>query len=94
MTDRPLPSARDLTGAQHDGHACVWCGKPLRRGAVSAGIARGKSGAHVLDVEVFACPDCHTTPHTQTPAHPHTIPGPAGSPAPQPGRPSSTGGIT
>ena len=26
--------------------------------AVSAGIARGRSGAHILDVEVYACPDC------------------------------------
>lgn len=58
MSDLHLPSARDLTRAQHDGRACVWCCKALWRGAVSAGIARGMSGAHCLDIEVFACPGC------------------------------------
>ncbi len=70
MTRRPLPPVRDLTRGQHDGHACVWCGKPLWRGAVSAGVSRGRSGAHVLDIEVYACTDCHNAPHTQTPACP------------------------
>jgi hypothetical protein len=59
MTRRKLPPARDLTRAQHDGRACVWCGIPLWKGAKSAGIARGSLGVHVLDVEVFACaPHC------------------------------------
>jgi hypothetical protein len=84
VTTPPLPAARDLTRAQHDGHACVWCGKPLWRGAVSAGIARGRSGAHTLDVEVYACPDCHTAQHPD-PRPPHTIRGQAGSTAPQSG---------
>ena len=61
MTAQSLPSVHSLTKAQHDGHACVWCGKRLRHGAVSAGIARGRAGAHVLNVEVFACPDCART---------------------------------
>jgi len=61
---RALPPASSLTRAQHDGHACVWCGKKLWQGATSAGIARGRSGAHVLDIEVYACPDCTT----ETPA--------------------------
>lgn len=47
-----------LTKAQHDGWACVWCGMPLRKNAVSAGIARGRMGAHDLSVEVYACPVC------------------------------------
>ncbi|MDQ0992148.1 hypothetical protein [Streptomyces sp. V3I7] len=59
MTRRPLPSALDLTRPQHSGWACVWCGKSLlETGGTSAGIARGSLGAHVLDIEVYACPDC------------------------------------
>ena len=64
MTRRPLPSAPSLTYAQHQGWACVWCGKRLWRGAVSAGIARGRVGAVVLDVEVYACPRCAEPPET------------------------------
>ncbi|GGN59892.1 hypothetical protein GCM10011579_024470 [Streptomyces albiflavescens] len=64
---RQLPSALALTRPQYSGWACVWCGKRLSSGAVSAGIARGSCGAHVLDIEVYACPDCHSAPHTQTP---------------------------
>lgn len=62
MTAWSLPSVHTLTKAQHDGWACVWCSERLWIGAVSAGIARGQSGAHVLDVEVYACPDCAKTP--------------------------------
>lgn len=56
----PPPTA-ELSYAQYSGWACCWCGTQLRHGAVSAGIARGRDGAHVLDVEVYACPDpdCH-----------------------------------
>ncbi|MGP4084193.1 hypothetical protein [Streptomyces sp. KR55] len=50
-----LPSALDLTRAQYSGWACCWCGRRLTEGGVSAGIARGRSGAHVLDIEVYAC---------------------------------------
>lgn len=53
-----LPPVEDLTYWQSAGWACVWCKKRLTSNAVSAGIARGSQGAHVLDVEVFACPDC------------------------------------
>ena len=57
--NRPLPSACSLTRAQYSGWACCWCGSSLlHSGGTSAGIARGSSGAHVLDVEVYACPNC------------------------------------
>lgn len=62
MTHRLLPPVTSLTRAQHDGHACVWCRSPLTHGATSAGIARGNLGAHVLDVEVYACPSCAHAP--------------------------------
>jgi hypothetical protein len=62
---RTLPPANALTKAQHDGWACVWCRSPLTLGAKSAGIARGQMGAHVLDVEVYACPDCTHAPTTR-----------------------------
>lgn len=65
MTARSLPSVHGLTKLQHDGWACVWCRKRLGTGAVSAGIARGRLGAHVLDVEVFACPGCADTREDQ-----------------------------
>ncbi|MGW4728831.1 hypothetical protein ACWEQC_06570 [Streptomyces shenzhenensis] len=61
MTPRPEPPpAASLTYAQYSGWACCWCAKSLLDviGAVSAGIARGREGVHVLDVEVYACPDC------------------------------------
>lgn len=63
---RALPDANALTRAQYDGHACVWCRTPLTTGATSAGVARGRSGAHVLDIEVYACPDCTETPTGDT----------------------------
>lgn len=63
---RALPAANALTKAQHDGWACVWCGKKLGRGAASAGITRGRAGAHILDIEVYACPDCTETPTGDT----------------------------
>ncbi|RMB85636.1 hypothetical protein [Streptomyces shenzhenensis] len=54
------PPAASLTYAQYSGWACCWCAKSLLdvAGAVSAGIARGREGVHVLDIEVYACPDC------------------------------------
>ncbi|MGW4728073.1 hypothetical protein ACWEQC_02520 [Streptomyces shenzhenensis] len=54
------PPAASLTYAQYSGWACCWCAKSLLNviGAVSAGIAHGREGVHVLDVEVYACPDC------------------------------------
>lgn len=59
MTATPeLPSVLDLTYGQSAGWNCVWCSARLTSGAVSAGIARGQSGAHNLDTEVYACPDC------------------------------------
>ncbi|PNG21406.1 hypothetical protein [Streptomyces cahuitamycinicus] len=59
------PAATELTRAQHDGWACCWCGKSLMSGGVSAGISRGRMGAHALDIEVYACRACTST---QTPA--------------------------
>ncbi|MFE7978445.1 hypothetical protein [Streptomyces shenzhenensis] len=54
------PPAASLTYVQYSGWACCWCAKSLLDvvGAVSAGRARGREGVHVLDVEVYACPDC------------------------------------
>ena len=60
------PPATELGYEAYSGRACVWCGKRLWRGAVSAGISRGKVGAVVLDNEVFACPD-HTDGPTPEP---------------------------
>ena len=60
-TARRLPSALHLGRAVYSGWACVWCGKRLTSGAVSAGIARGQRGAHNFDVEVYACPSCAST---------------------------------
>ena len=58
MSRRPdPPRATELGYEAYSGRACCWCGKPLRHGAVSAGISRGRIGAVVLDVEVYACPD-------------------------------------
>lgn len=60
MTAPALPATSDLSYWQYKGWDCVWCGIRLTVGAVSAGIARGSSGAHVFDTEVFACPGCAT----------------------------------
>lgn len=56
MTWQPKPPpATDLTRAQYSGWACCWCGTSLQYGGVSVGIARGRLGVHVLDIEVYAC---------------------------------------
>lgn len=56
---QPPPPAADLSYAQYSGWACCWCGTSLLYcSATSAGISRGRSGAHVLDIEVYACPLC------------------------------------
>lgn len=55
---RPIPPAGDLSWEQYAGRACVWCGQPLTVGGRSVGIARGREGVHVLDVEVYAGPCC------------------------------------
>lgn len=64
------PPARGLTWAQASGWACCFCGKAIWRAAVSLGRAQGRSGAHDLSVEVWACPDCartdNPTPETDT----------------------------
>lgn len=59
---RRLPAVQDLTRAQFDGWACVWCSTPLRSGAVSAGRAEGHLGKHDLSIEVYECPACHQPP--------------------------------
>ncbi|SED27486.1 hypothetical protein SAMN05216532_4031 [Streptomyces sp. 2231.1] len=59
MNPRKLPDATKLTRAQYSGWACCWCSSSLlRSGGISAGVARGSSGAHVLDIEVYACAAC------------------------------------
>ncbi|WNZ11495.1 hypothetical protein [Streptomyces sp. 11x1] len=55
------PPVVELTRAQSSGWACCFCGRKLRRGAVSAGRAQGRAGAHDLSVEVYACPVCAGT---------------------------------
>ncbi|MDX3507384.1 hypothetical protein PV755_00345 [Streptomyces caniscabiei] len=55
------PPVISLTWAQSAGWACCFCGRKLRSGAVSAGRAQGRAGAHDLSVEVYACPICAGT---------------------------------
>lgn len=58
---RPIPPIEELAPGVDRGWNCVWCGKRLDVGAVVAGWSRGRSGAHVLDCEVWACPNnCQT----------------------------------
>ncbi|KMS77714.1 hypothetical protein ACH49_19710 [Streptomyces leeuwenhoekii] len=67
------PPYRDLTYQQRAGWACCWCGTSLlRAGGVPAGRARGRSGTHVLDVDVYACPTpCRPSmPRQTTPDRP------------------------
>ncbi|MEU6098656.1 hypothetical protein [Streptomyces sp. NPDC047079] len=70
MTRPTPPPTSHLNAEQYAGRACCWCGKPLWHGAVSAGISRGRSGAHVLDTEVYACAACASGRHPQTPTRP------------------------
>ena len=56
-----LPPVSLLSYWQYKGWDCVWCKTRLTTGAVCAGIALGDSGAHSLDTEVYACPDCAAT---------------------------------
>ncbi|MGW3186336.1 hypothetical protein ACWDBT_00570 [Streptomyces ardesiacus] len=52
-----LPDAASLSRAAYSGWACVFCGASLATtGGVSVGRAEGRSGAHDLSVEVYACP--------------------------------------
>ncbi|MBC2903540.1 hypothetical protein [Streptomyces cupreus] len=64
MTWKPKPPPVDqLNYAQHSGWRCCWCNKSLMGGARSAGISRGSSGVHVLDIEVYECgPRCPKRP--------------------------------
>ncbi|MGW6719394.1 hypothetical protein [Streptomyces sp. NPDC054995] len=63
-----LPTLETLTCDQSAGRACVWCKKLLMTGAVSAGTIREHDGAHVLDTEVWGCPECIAGEIPQTPA--------------------------
>ncbi|GGW15694.1 hypothetical protein GCM10018980_52190 [Streptomyces capoamus] len=58
-----LPPATELTRAQHSGWACVWCTASLQAGGVPAGRAEGRSGAHDLSVQVYACTRCAQEPN-------------------------------
>lgn len=77
MTRQKPPPAATLTRAQHSGWACCFCGASLQKtGGVPAGRATGRSGAHDLSVDVYACPPlsgCGPPRHSQTPtrARPH-----------------------
>jgi hypothetical protein len=71
-----IPPAFELTAEQYAGRSCCWCARVLTHGAVSAGIARGRLGAHVLDVEVYACPGCAADRPVQASALPLLTPGP------------------
>lgn len=55
---RTIPHVDDLTVGQYAGWNCVWCAKVITKGGRLVGIARGRDGAHVLDVEVYAGPCC------------------------------------
>jgi hypothetical protein len=57
-----LPPVEQLSSGQYRGLNCVWCAVKLTTGAVSAGTARGQSGAHILDTEVWSCPNCASAP--------------------------------
>ncbi|MET9736453.1 hypothetical protein ABZZ79_39340 [Streptomyces sp. NPDC006458] len=69
MTSRPVPSATSLTGRQYAGWPCIWCNASHAiTGGISVGIARGRIGTHVLDVEVYACtPQCPSAAPPQVP---------------------------
>ncbi|MFE9398698.1 hypothetical protein [Streptomyces flavidovirens] len=54
---RRLPAVERVTFGQAKGWNCIWCGKLLTTGAVSAGRI-DEAGARGLSFEVFACPDC------------------------------------
>lgn len=55
---REIPPADKLTGEQYAGRSCVWCDTPITHGGYSAGTARGRIGACILDTEVYAGPCC------------------------------------
>jgi hypothetical protein len=54
--DAPIPPAGDLTYQQGKGWHCYACGRRLTAGAVLAGRAVGRAGAHDLSADVYACP--------------------------------------
>jgi hypothetical protein len=54
--DAPIPPAAELTFGQGRGWNCYACGKRLTVGAVLVGRAQGRSGAHDLSADVYACP--------------------------------------
>jgi hypothetical protein len=53
-----IPAATDLPHGVYRGWNCVWCEARLLRGAVLAGRAKGKIGAHDMSTDVYACADC------------------------------------
>lgn len=55
--EMPIPAAGDLSWEAYAGRACYACGKRLTTGAIHVGRAVGHSGVHVLDTDVYACPD-------------------------------------
>jgi hypothetical protein len=60
VTAPELPNAARLTRGQHSGWNCVLCHARLTRGAVCAGRAEGRIGAHDMGIDVYACPSCAT----------------------------------
>ncbi|MEU4498894.1 hypothetical protein AB0F96_37000 [Streptomyces sp. NPDC023998] len=83
-----LPAAGDLSWEQYSGRACVWCDRPITRGGRSVGIARGRMGAHVLDIEVYAGPCCpqKVEQFSASGARPDKFRHPQGDPACKPPR--------
>lgn len=54
--DAVIPPAAELTYGQGRGWDCYACGKRLTVGAVLVGRAQGRSGAHDISADVYACP--------------------------------------
>ncbi|WP_332758262.1 hypothetical protein [Streptomyces sp. MT206] len=60
---KPLPhSVSELSHGQLLGRECVSCGRQLTTGAVPRGVVPGRQGVHVLDAEVWSCPDPDAEP--------------------------------
>ncbi|WP_157852688.1 hypothetical protein RFN58_06730 [Streptomyces iakyrus] len=52
------PPVIELTYGQYQGWNCCYCNSSLAGGGLPAGTSRGNSGAHHLDINVYACPPC------------------------------------
>ncbi|NUO42441.1 MAG: hypothetical protein HOV82_10415 [Streptomyces sp.] len=59
------PPVLELNYGQYQGWNCCWCGASLKGGGQPAGISRGNSGAHHLDINVYACSPCCVAPRPE-----------------------------